>query len=131
MGLLGWVKKLKSIVSDISEQKVVSEVLRRTLKKAKKYEGDPFYEYRKKKIPPEQFEYGMNCFLNRIFEMSGEEVAQKTYEELKNEPGTCKILESTSETDLLGIPVLFGAGSLQTVINAQNRAVERIKIEGE
>jgi ankyrin repeat protein len=140
-----------SNVSDISKQKEVSEALRRTLKKAEKYGGDPFYEYRKKKILPEKFEYGMNCFLDRIFEISGEEVAQKTYEELKKGqrvipvhhlrelhkireelkkegegPGMVIILDPSEGTDLPGIPVLCGSGSLGTVLNAQNRAVERI-----
>jgi len=69
-------RKISDNLSSINEE--LAELRLRT----KNYNGDPFYEYRKKKILPAKFEYGMNCFLDRLLETEGKVVAQKTYEEI-------------------------------------------------
>lgn len=52
--------------------------------KTKKMVDDPFYEYRRNNILPERYEYGMNCFVDTIYEQEGKQFAQLFYEEIKN-----------------------------------------------
>jgi hypothetical protein len=128
MGFFDSLQKPKSKGSIVTKEKGLSRALTATLEKAKAQGGDPFSEYRRKRVLPEKFEYGMNCFLDRIFESQGEEVAQKTYEELKK-MGGCTLEEGTSSVDVAGIPVLFGVRNLAIGIDAQNRAIERMRRE--
>lgn len=124
MGLLGrWLRKLKSKVSVIPRKEEDSKALRITLEKAKKYGGDPFYEYREKKILPEKFEYGMNCYLNTTFDLYGEETAQKAYEEIRKKHAYI-ILEYTPGGDI----ALF-AVPLKTAMEAENKAIKAIEAE--
>jgi len=102
----------------------MSEMLKNTKTKAKNYGGDPFYEYRTKRVLPDKFEYGMNCYLDRVAEEDGKEVAQKVFEELKKIPGGCKIHTSDSY-DLPGIPTLFSVGNLKVALEAFNIAAEK------
>ncbi|MDD5472926.1 MAG: hypothetical protein PHU34_02135 [Candidatus Methanoperedens sp.] len=128
MGLLDWFRKPKSKVPVQVREKEVSEALRKTVEKDKNHGGDPFYEYRKKNILPEEFEYGMNCFLDRIFEQEGKEVAQKTYEELKM-MGGCTLNEVTSSVDVAGLPILFGVKNIIIGLEAHNKAISILKKE--
>lgn len=127
MGLLNWYRKHKSKIPRES-RKEESSMLERTLTKAKKYGGDPFYECRIKGQLPQTFEYGMNCFLDRIAEQNGEEVAQKVYEELKGIRGGCTITTSALE-DIPGIPVLFGVRSGSVALEAYNKAAVKLGLD--
>lgn len=115
--------------------KEVSVMLKRTLEKSKKakkyggYWGDPWYEYRKRKILPEKFEYGMNCLLDRWAEQCGEEVVQKAYEELKKDPNSYELDEYPKGYDVGKIPVLFAVIGLG--IEAFNRAAKILNLERE
>jgi len=119
-------KQVEKFISKMLTKKGVSShvrpALNRTLKKAKKYKGDAFYEYRKSGIIPKKFEYGMNCFVDRIFEQEGEKVAQKTYEELIK-IGACAVSGDTLSTDIEGIPILFGVENIGIACKAYNNAV--------
>lgn len=110
-------------------QRNISGMLTRTKEKAKVYEGDPFREYRKGVILPEKFEYGMNCFLDRIAEIDGEKLAQKVYEEIRSDPRTYAIREDTSVVDVHEIPVLFGITSTAVAMDAHTKAVGKRRIE--
>jgi len=114
--------------SSFPKNSKVSAMLEKTKEKARKYGGDPFYEYRKKGILPDKFEYGMNCFLDRIAEEHSEEVAQKTYEELKKIPGGCKIIWSAGE-DIPGIPILLSVRGIAPALKAYNAAAEKLGID--
>ncbi|MFZ3060012.1 MAG: hypothetical protein WA102_09785 [Candidatus Methanoperedens sp.] len=128
MGLLDWFRKPKSKIPVQVREKEVSEALRKTVEKAKNHGGDPFYEYRKKNILPEEFEYGMNCFLDRIFELEGKEVAQKTYEELKMMGGST-LKEVASGGDVAGLPILLSVKNVKIGLEAHNKAVSILKKE--
>jgi len=125
MGLLNWFGKHRSKIPHDESRKEKISMLERTLEKGKKYEGDPFYEHRMKGILPQTFEYGMNCFLDRIAEQNGEEVAQKVYEELKGIRGGCTITTSALE-DIAGIPVLFGVRSASVALEAYNKVAANL-----
>ncbi len=105
-----------------------SKMLEKTLEKAKQFGGDPFLEYRGKGILPEKFYYGMNCFLDRIAEESGERFVQKVYEELKNTPNSYTMNKEVSTYDVAGIPTLFGLKA-SICISIHNNAITRIKDE--
>lgn len=79
------IMTLQKRVSDARQryERNISEMLKRTRGKARAYGGDPFYEYREKKLLPERFEYGMDCFFDRIAEDHGEEFVQKVYKEFR------------------------------------------------
>jgi TPR repeat protein len=137
MGLLDFlgIRKSKpaSQVEDWSpflRNKEVSEMLKRTLEKAKKYGGDPFYEYRKKNLLPPTYEYGMNCELDRTVEFKGMKIAQKVYEEIKRDPQQYAIRRDPGISQFeTGVPVLFGVRSVLTGLNAYNRAVRALGAE--
>lgn len=91
---------------------------------------DPFHAYRKKKLLPEQFEYGMNCYFDRMAEDygdEGKEIVQRAYEELKKKPENYRIEQDTSVTDVPGIPVLFAIRNIRVGLHAFNTAVRTIK----
>ena len=127
MGLLNWYRKHKSKIPCETREEEGS-MLESTLIKAKQYGGDPFYECRIKGQLPQTFEYGMNCFLDRIAEQNGEEVAQKVYEELKGIRGGCTITTSALE-DIPGIPVLFGVRSGSVALEAYNKAAVKLGLD--
>lgn len=109
---------------------------KRTLEKAKKCGGDPWYEYRKRGILPEKFDYGMNCLLDRWAEHYGEEVVQKVYDELKKDPKSYEldVVPHHGCGDVTGydgkmIPVLFGVICMG--IEAFNRAAKIPNLERE
>jgi hypothetical protein len=99
----------------------VSHALRETLEKAKAHGGDPFSEYRRKRILPEKFEYGTNCLLDRFFELLGGEIVQRAYEKIRKNPRAYTIQEDVSGVDLDGVPILFTV-KLGVAIDASNEA---------
>lgn len=134
MGLLEWLRRLKYRGFDISEGTELSEAIRRTSRKAKKHRGDPFSEYRKTKTLPKEYEYGMNCLLNRVYEIDGKESAQRMYEEFKNDPMSSNKIIEVPDRDLLGsfgilFPPLFGVGNLRNILDFSNKPLDGIKQE--
>lgn len=119
MGFRDQFFKRKLPTSPKPGEKHVRELREKISKKAKKYGGDPFCEYRIRGVLPEKFEYGMNCLLDRITEEHGEEFAQSVYLELRKDPNACTIDKTTSGEDLPEIPVLFGVG-LDSITSAMN-----------
>lgn len=108
--------------SDRARQEIHAS-LEVTSQRAQKFGGDPFHDYRGLKTLPEKFEYGMNCFLDRIAEERGQEVLQKVYEELRAAPDNYTIDESPGGCALVGIPVLFGIRSLSIALVVYNKAI--------
>lgn len=126
----GSAKKRNSNVSLDKKGKEVVSMIEELIEKAKKYYGDAFYEYRKKGILPERFEYGMNCFLDRIAESQGIEIADKSYQEFKKISGCLIVEEDTTWTDIAGIPILFGIkGKLTELIEVHNIAINFLEPE--
>jgi hypothetical protein len=83
-------------------------------------QGDPFYNWRKKVELPVTFEYGMNCFIDRIFETEGNDLIQQVYEELKTS-GHCIVRPVRDSFDIPGVPVLFNISSITDGIGAVTR----------
>lgn len=126
MGLFNRSKKRISIKSAYPPGSRVPQLIDAALEKAKAMGGDPFAEYRRKGVFPEKYEYGMNCFLDRIYEEpNGEEIAQLTYEELKK-AGGCSLVKDTSQVDIAWIPILISVENLAMGIKAQNLAVQKL-----
>ena len=128
-------KKAQEELFGVRRGKEVYDMFKRTCEKAKKCGGDPFYEYRKRKILPEKFEYGMNCFFDRFVESHGEELVQNAYEELKKIPNSYELDEYPRPgydiiCDSKEIPVLFGV-TLDAGIKAINNASRIINHEKE
>lgn len=139
MGLMNLFKRFKPKSSIEAEKKEASDgtlkirpdlgsMLNSTLAKAKKYGGDPFYEYRIAGILPEKYEYGMNCLFDSMCQIKGVFGMQKIYEELRKDAKNYRIEQDTSITNLPGIPVLFGL-SMEDFLHAQDTAINGVKRE--
>jgi hypothetical protein len=97
----------------------VREVWRQTVHKAE-LQGDPFSDLRKKGELPVVFEYGMNCFMDRIFENEGKDLTQRVYEEMKTS-GHCVLRLTRDSFDVPGVPVLFNISSIADGVAAVSR----------
>ena len=139
MGLLNLFKRFKPSSTIEAEKKETSDgtlkirpdlgsMLNSTLVKAKKYGGDPFYDYRRAGILPEKYEYWMNCLFDSWCQIQGVFFVQKIYEELRKDSKNYKIRQDTSVTNLPRIPVLFGLSS-EAFSHAQDTALNRLKRE--
>ena len=118
-------KKHINIPSIEQNQNTIRQLLNNTKAKFDKFTSDPFAEYRRRKTLPEQYEFGMNCFLDSVTRMQGLEIAQKTYELIKQNPHSYTICvacpPATPET---GIPILFTVANLHVCLMAQRRAMD-------
>lgn len=120
MSLLNSLRSRKSKTSTAIRNERVSEV-HKLLKKAKEQGGDPFFEYRKKyrekKLLPEKYEFGMNCFLDTI----EPEIRQAVYEELikSNDIGTVnEFIDSFGDAQ---VPTLFGIRNIRCGLDTYNK----------
>ena len=98
----------------------VREVWRQTIRKAE-LQGDPFSAWRKQGELPVTFEYGMNCYIDRIFETEGKDLAQQAYEEMKKS-GFCLLRVVRDCFDIPGVPVLFNISSIADGVAAVSHA---------
>lgn len=71
-----------------------------------KMSGDPFYEYRRDKVLPEKYQFGMNCFMDTI---DDKVIRDRFYQDIRNNPDGYTICPLNEEPDLeTGVPRLFG-----------------------
>lgn len=91
--------------------------------------GDPFRDYRRTRSLPNKFQYGMCCLLDRIVEMEDEDVAQKTYQQIKAVPDSYTIDTSGTRFDIPGIPILFSLTDLHAGLTALHKAIAGTGLE--
>jgi hypothetical protein len=105
----------------------VLEVWRQTVRKAE-LQGDPFSYLRKQGELPAVFEYGMNCFIDRVFETEGKDLAQQAFEEMKNSQ-FCRLRTARDCFDVPGVPVLFNISSISDAVSAVSRVATNFTSE--
>lgn len=103
----------------------ISKMYKKSLDKAKRHGGDPFFDYRQKQILPEKYEFGMNCLLDSMAYMVGGEILQMIFEEIKKDEGNYSIFKTPSGGESVpGLPSLFSVANLEVA----KRAIENLRI---